>query len=164
MPATLRTGLILDLDAGDANTLERPDRPRDRECVSPAGVDIDEHREIDRGDDARGVDDDVAEVRQAEIREAERMIRDARSREVQRTKPRTSGQHRGIRVDRSGHLERRLVPDCAPQLRARGHETSRGHETTAHASGGMCTFTVAASTRLALWAISAIPRASSSYW
>jgi hypothetical protein len=70
--AAFRARLVLDLDPGDAHPFELSHGSIDREGVAPAGVDVDEQGQVGRAGDPRRVDEDVAEVRDAEVGQAER--------------------------------------------------------------------------------------------
>jgi hypothetical protein len=135
--APLRSGLVLDLDPGDADLLELAYRAIDRERVPPPRVDVDEQRQVDRAGDARRVGEDVAEVRQAEVRQSQRVVGNPGAGEIQGAEPGAPREHRGVGVHDPRNLERALGRHGLAQAGAGAHAT------TAQASGGMWTFTSA---------------------
>ena len=96
---------------------------------------LDHQGQIDGAGDARRVGENVAEVCQAEVRQAKRMVRDARAGEVERAEAGTPREHCSVGVYGPHELERLL------DLHGRPQPGSGRQATTAHASGGMWTFT-----------------------
>ena len=91
--AALGLHLVLEVHPGRARADQLARGAGDRECGTEAGVGIDEQRQGSRAADAPRVLADVIQARDAEVRQAERGIRDARAREVDA---------RGSRIARPG--------------------------------------------------------------
>src|SRR5213075_865889 len=98
VPAALGRDLVLDLHRGDAGALELANGARDRVLVAPAGVDVDDQRQLGRSSDARGIGEDVGKLDDPEVGEAERMVGYAGARQVERAEAGPLRELRRVRV------------------------------------------------------------------
>ena len=107
------------------------DGARDAERPAEAGVGVDEQRRIRRPRDPPGVFQHVVERRDAQVRQREARVGDARPGEVDRAEPRLLGESRAVRVDRPDDLQRPLGIDGVakpPARRGVGHCLMIRHE------------------------------------
>ena len=120
MAAALGLHLVLEVHARRARADELARGAGNRECGAETRVGIDEQRQVGRAADAPRVLADVIQARDAEVRQAERGIRDARAREVDGAEAGSLGEERAVGVDRAGDLQGALGFDGLAQAPPRG--------------------------------------------
>ena len=116
--ATLLADLVFQMHGRHARLDERTHGARDVECAAPAGVDVDEQRQVGCIGDAARVDQHVVHRADAEIGDAERIRRDAAARQVQRLEADRLGHFCGIGGDRADYLQGLSFRHCHAEFRA----------------------------------------------
>ena len=107
--AALRLHLVLEVAAGRARADQVRNGARDVEGRAPAGVGIDQQRQVAGRGDAADVLADVVQAGDAEVRQAERGVRDARAGEVEGAEAGALGEQRAEGIDGADDLQRSLV-------------------------------------------------------
>ena len=116
--AALGLDLVLDVHAGGAGADHLLHGAGDVEGAAPAGVGVDEQRQLGDVGDAPHVLEDVVEAGQAQVRQSVGGGCHAASGEVERAIADTLGHDRVVGVDRPDDLQRVLLGDSVAQTRA----------------------------------------------
>ena len=132
--AALGLHLVFEVAAAPAPDLTRSrDRARDVERRAPAGVGVDQQRQVGRRGDAPDVLADVVEAGDAEVRQPERGVGDAGARQVDGAEAGPLRQQRRVGVDGADDLQRVLGGQGRTQPRAGGD----GGRDSGHGSSGV---------------------------
>src|SRR6267378_5755757 len=122
MPAALSADLILDMHGAGAELDERARRAGDVEGArAEPGIDVDQQWQVADIGDAADIRKHIVEVRDTEVRHAERAGGNAAAGQVDRLVAHALRHQRVIRADRAGDLERPLLLQCLPEPLARAH-------------------------------------------
>jgi hypothetical protein len=114
----LGRNLVLDMQRTGAGFDQRAHRARDVERAAPAGVDVDQRRQIAGIGDAAYIGQHVFHRADAQIGHAQRIGRHAAAGQIQRTKSRALGHQRGVSRDRADDLQRRFGSERGAEARS----------------------------------------------
>src|SRR4029453_3972830 len=126
----LRLYLVFQVDAAGAGTAQLAGRAGDVERGAPAGIGVDEQRQLGGTGDATHVFADVVETGDAEIGKSEGSIRDAGTRKVQSAKAGALCQKGAVGVDCTDDLQGSLFCHGGPQPGASRNRHSVSVRTT----------------------------------
>ncbi len=124
--AALGLHLVLEVAARGTGADQVGDGARDVESRAPAGVGVDEQRQVARRGDAAHVLADVVQRGDAEVGQAERSVGDAGAREVDRAEAGALGEQRAERIDGADDLQRSLVGQGGAKPGACGGQSGHG--------------------------------------
>ena len=113
--AALGRDLVLDVQTGSARTGHFPDCPGDVESRAPAGVGIDQERQVGGPADPPDVLADIVQAGHAQIRQAERCVRHTGAGQVDGPESRGFGEQGAVGVDGADDLKGALGFDRGPQ-------------------------------------------------
>jgi hypothetical protein len=120
--AALGADLVLDVHGARAELDQGLRGARDIEGArAEAGVHIHQQRQVADIGDAADVGEDVVEVRDAEVGQAERAGGHAAAGQVQRAVADALRHQRVVRIDGADDLKRLFFPYCVPELLPRRH-------------------------------------------
>ena len=124
--AALRLHLVLEMAAGRAGADQVRNGAGDVEGRAPAGVGVHQQRQVAGRGDAPDVLADVVQAGDAEVRQAERRVRDAGAGKVQGAEAGPLGEQRAEGVDGADDLQRSLVGEGGPEPGASGGRCGHG--------------------------------------
>ena len=120
MAATLLHHLVFDVETGSAGLRHLACGAGDVECAAPAGVDVNQQRQVAGGCDAARVFTDVMQCSDAEIGNAQRRSRHAAAGEIQRLVSALLREDGAIGGDGTDDLQGMIVCDSLAKFLAWG--------------------------------------------